>query len=83
MNKKFNVEEQYKLYINRVGLKLEQMPPDQIRETRRAFFGACGQILILMRDDVGALPEKQAIKIMENMLQEVGNFWLVQGQRQN
>lgn len=71
----FSLEHQYQLYLERVGLKEAQMHPAQRTETKRAFFGACGQLLILMRDDVGELEENEAIEVMDDMTNQVGNFW--------
>lgn len=73
----FNLEYQWKLYLDRVGLKEETMYPVQLQETKRAFYGACGQLLFLMRDDVGAIEDdSQAVEVMQNMIDQVGNFWM-------
>lgn len=79
--KQFNLEHQWKLYLQRSGLDEGKMPADQIRETKRAFYGACGQMLVLLRDDAAALPEDEAISMMQNMLDQVGNFWLKEAGR--
>lgn len=70
-NKTFDLEHQYQLYLNRVGLKETNMHPVQKTETRRAFMGACGQMLILLRDDLGALEESKAIETMQDMINQV------------
>ena len=71
VNKTFDLEHQYQLYLKRVGLKEENMHPVQKTETRRAFMGACGQMLILLRDDLGVLEESKAIEIMQDMINQV------------
>lgn len=58
MNKQFDLEHQYQLYLKRVALSENTMHPQQKKQLKEAFMGACGQMLILLRDDVGALEEK-------------------------
>lgn len=67
---------QYPLYLQIAGLSEQQMPADQIRETRRAFMGACGQMLALLREDLAAIEdEDRCVKILENMEQQVIAFF--------
>lgn len=84
MNKpEFNLDHQYQLYLKRVGLSETLMPPSQMRETKRAFMGACGQILIMLRDDVGKLEENDAITTLDSLINQVSNFWLTETKRVN
>ena len=76
VNKTFDLEHQYQLYLKRVGLKEENMHPVQKTETRRAFMGACGQMLILLRDDLGVLEESKAIEIMQDMINQVQVYFM-------
>lgn len=75
-NKQFNLEHQYQLYLKRVALTEAEMHPEQKKQLRQAFMGACGQIILLLRDEVGKLEEDAAIKVMENMIEQVGNYFL-------
>jgi hypothetical protein len=75
-NKTFDLEHQYHLYLQRVGLKEKNMHSVQRTETKRAFIGACGQMLILLRDDLGALEESKAIEIMQDMMNQVGTYFM-------
>lgn len=72
---KFNLEKQFKMYLEK--MKLSGLKPESIqyKETKRAFMGACGQILVLMRDEITVLPEHKAIKVFESMWFEVGEFF--------
>ena len=72
---KVDIEKQFGLYLKMVGLKKEEMHPIQLQETKRAFFGAWGQLLALMKDDVSALPDEEAVKVLQDMLNQVFNFW--------
>lgn len=73
--KEFNLEDRYKFYLEKVGLDESKMHIQQKTETKRAFYGACGQMLVMMRDEVGALDEDEAIEVMQDMINQVGIFW--------
>lgn len=77
MNKNplFNLEYQYKLYLQRVNLKEEEMPADQQKELKQAFFGACGQMLLCMRDDLSGLSELKAVATLQDMLNQVQQYY--------
>jgi len=75
-NKTFDLKHQYQLYLKRVGLKEENMHHVQSKETRQAFMGACGQMLILLRDDLGELEESKAIETMQDMINQVQNYFM-------
>jgi len=79
----FNLEHQYQLYLQRVGLSETLMPVAQMRESKRAFMGACGQILIMLRDDVGKLEENDAVMTLDSLVTQVSNFWLTETKRVN
>lgn len=79
----FNLENQYQIYLQLVNLNESTMSPIQRTETRRAFMAGCGQMLVLMRDEVGALEENAAINAMENMLQQAANFWTIENISKN
>nr|WP_028666314.1 hypothetical protein [Runella zeae] len=66
------------LYLERVGLNIKTMHPIQLQETRRAFYGAAGQMLILLRDDLSELPEEEAISKLDSMIIQVEAFWMNQ-----
>lgn len=70
-----SIENQYQQYLKLVNLNEGKMHPIQAKETRRAFFGAAGQILILFRDEIGAMEEDDAIQAMDDLKNEVSHFW--------
>ena len=74
MKKDFNLEYQYQLYLKRIAISESQMGKVQKKETRQALMGACGQMLFLLRDEVAALPEDEAIGVLENMKRQVGDY---------
>lgn len=73
---KFNLEEQYQMYLDLMGLDESQMPPIQQQETRRAFFGACGQMLRLMTEDIADLEEVDAVGTIINLKNQVSEYFL-------
>lgn len=74
----FDLNHQYQLYLKRVGLNEKTMSSVQSKETKRAFFGACGQMLILLRDNVGELEETEAIETLDDLTNQVKNFWAIE-----
>ncbi len=83
MKKIFKLEHQYQLYLERVNLSEDKMHSEQSKQLRQAFMGACGQLIILLRDDMAALPEKEGVKIMEAMLNEIVDYFLTLSGKQN
>jgi hypothetical protein len=83
MDKQFIIEEQYQMYLQRVGLKESAMHEQQKVQTKRAFFGAWGQMLVLMQGAIPDLPESDGVKVLESMIDQVAKFWLSQGNRNN
>lgn len=77
MDKQFSLEHQYQLYLKRCNVTEAQMHPVQRKETKQAFFGACGQMLILMRDGIGDIEnEDEAVQTMENMINQVSQYFI-------
>lgn len=72
---KFNIEHQFMLYLERVGLNIKTMHPIQLQETRRAFYGAAGQMLLLVRDDITELSDIVGGLAIHSMLTQVVVFW--------
>ena len=80
-NKQFDLNHQYQLYLQRVNITEAQMHPTQRIETKRAFFGALGQLLVLMRDDIGVLEEDEGVRVLDDMVAQVKVFWNSQTNR--
>lgn len=71
----FNVEEQYQAYLRRVAMTEAQMGTVQRVETRRAFFGAWGQALLCLQDDIAPLPDDDGVRALSDMINQVAAFW--------
>ena len=72
----FNLEKQYQKYLKLVNLSESNMHPIQKKETKRAFMGACGQMLVLLRDELALLDEDKAVQVLQEMNNEVSNYFL-------
>lgn len=73
----FNLEKQYQLYLERVNMDEDRMHPVQRTETRRAFMGACGQLLMLIMNDLQDIDDdKDRMDQMKDMINQVQSFWL-------
>lgn len=83
IKKSFTIEQQYQQYLSLVGLSEEDMHPVQKIETRRAFYAGCGQLLYILRDGVSKLSEDEAVQKMEDLLQEVQDFWKKEAEETN
>lgn len=76
MSKSLSVDQQFREYVARGfnGLLPEQLPVEQERELRRAFFMSWAQCLFLIRDNISLYPEKIAVKILEGMVKEIEKY---------
>ena len=83
IDEKFTVKHQYKLFLGRIGLDERTMHPMQKKQLKQAFYGAWGQQLFQMRDDISKLPEEKGIAILNAQTKEVGNFFIVQNGGEN
>lgn len=70
-----NVEAQYKNYLYAVKLPEENMSKDQRIETRRAFYGAYGTLLQLMRNVISEYDDEMGAAILERMFEQVDSFF--------
>lgn len=83
MSDKFKIENQYHLYLHRMGLDENKMSPIQKSETKRVFYGAWGQLLMIIQNDITKLSDEQGFEIMESMINEVGQFFISETHKQN
>lgn len=81
--KEFNLEHQYQLYLQRMALAESTMHPQQKIQLRQTFFGASGQMLILLRDELSKLDEEKAMETLQDLINQVGNFFLAETNKMN
>jgi len=80
---KFNIENQYKLYLQKMKLDESRMPEVQRIETKRVFYGAFGQLLMLLQNDITELSDNEAFKTLDSMITQVGQFFINETHKQN
>jgi hypothetical protein len=72
----FDLEWQYQQYLKRIKLVESEMGEEQRKQLRQTFFGSWGQALLTLRDDVGRLEENDAVDTMQDMINQVANYFL-------
>ncbi len=78
-----DLEHQYVLFLERMNLDESKMHPIQKKQIKQTFFGAWGQSLIFMRDEIAKFDEDTAVEIMEANLEFIANYFLKEVGRQN
>lgn len=71
----FDMDYQFYRYLKKVGLPPWQIPKGQYGELKRAFFGAMGQMLMLVSFDMPKLSEEEAAEKTILMTQQISEFW--------
>jgi len=79
----FDLEYQYQLYLKRMKLDESKMPEVQQIETKRVFYGAFGQLLMLLQNDISILSDEKAFEALDNMINQVGQFFINETHKQN
>jgi len=72
----FSIETQYQLYLKRIQLKEEDMHEQQRIQLRQTFYGACGQMMLLLRDDLARLEEMHGVMVLQDMMDQVQTYFL-------
>lgn len=78
----FNIENQYKLFLEKMELREELMSSIQRQQLKHTFFGAFVQSLLLFRDE---LPNdmEQGAQLLHNMIQEAIAFFEKEVEKRN
>lgn len=81
MSKKINLELQWQKYLSLMEVKEKDLPEIQRIEMRRAFFGGMGQCLVLGKEVISLMNEKDQIFALQDMMNQVGAFWTAENSR--
>jgi len=73
--KKFDLEKQWKLYLERMDMKEENLHPVQLQETKRAFMGAMGLMLAICVDDLDSFKNPVTGEAVVYMIDQVKEFF--------
>jgi hypothetical protein len=81
MDEQFKVSTQYQLWLERMQLPPEEkLHPEQRKQLKEAFYGAWGQCMLIMRDELSDVADQKgedaAVEIMEAMYNEVKAYWV-------
>jgi hypothetical protein len=71
----FNLEQMWLKYLNLVGLKLHDMHPDQLRETKQAFVAGVGQAIVLLTQELPELHDDVALHVTDQLMLQVANYF--------
>lgn len=74
---KFDLKQEYQNYLKLIGLAEWNMHPVQIQETKRAFYGGCGQMIMLV-SQTADLSEDEAMKVLTDLERQIAVFWAEQ-----
>lgn len=71
---KFNIEGQFEFYLMLVKLDKRTMPPWQISEMKRCFYGAFGQLMIMLQEADQSTPA-QLVDIYQYLTKQVSDHF--------
>lgn len=74
-----HIEEAYDLYLELMALDKRRMPPHQVRETKRAFYGAYGILLTAICIDMKEMSEERASSYLDELMKEISKFMMKEG----
>ncbi len=84
MNNPNYLEYQYHLYLQRVKLKEYLLPTEQQVQLKRAFMGACSQLLALFNKKMKSdEPAENIFQMLEDMVAETVEFWRAESENEN
>lgn len=77
-----NLEFQFNFYLEKIGADPKNMSAIQYSETKRAFYGAILQFLILLNGDLTKLSEKDFVDTCDRMFESAHAFWKKEAQNE-
>lgn len=72
---KYDLEHQYQLFLKRMDLSESTMHPTQKKQLRQTFYGACGQFLVFITEELSKLEEDKAIELLDNIYNQIELFF--------
>jgi hypothetical protein len=72
----YTMNHQFTLYLQRCGVSRTTLPPDQLRETERAFYGGLGQMFFLVTIDAANMKrESDQSQVLESIQKQIEDYW--------
>ena len=72
----FSVEDQYQLYLQKIGLQEQTMHPVQKEQLKQTFYGAFAQLMVLLEDNIAELEDDKAFDVLEGFKTQIANYFL-------
>lgn len=69
------IEFMFSQYLMMTSLDKLDKNSVQYKETKRAYYGAIGQLLLIQRDELTQLQDIEAADTLESLLSETTKFW--------
>lgn len=69
------IEFMFNQYLMMVKLDRLDKNGIQYKETKRAYYGAIGQLLLIQRDELTQLSDNEAADTLESLLKETTDYW--------
>lgn len=79
----FNLEHQYKLYLEGMGINESEMLPNEAIERKMAFYCGAYQVLSTLKEVVPKMEEIEAAEKLEYMLDQAKEFFTKQSNKNN
>lgn len=70
----FSVKNMFEFYIN-MNYKDIKLPTDQYEQLELCYYGACGHLLSLLRDELMEFEEDEALSLLSGMVEEVNTHF--------
>lgn len=74
MEEMFSIQNMFDFYIE-TNYKDKILPENQYHQLKLCYFGACGHLLVLIRDKISNLEEDEGVKLLNSMLNEFINLY--------
>jgi hypothetical protein len=71
----FDIEKQWQLWLKRVGIKLDELSEEKHKELKACFYGACGQMLVLLPQVSRVVEDPEAYEQIIEMIKQVNDFF--------
>lgn len=71
----FTVEYHYQKLLAQLGHSEENMHPEQKKQLKEVYYGAFGQILVMLREDITAFDKDEAIIILQEFVDQIHYFF--------
>lgn len=79
----FDLEHQYKLYLERMGINESEMLPNEQIERKMAFYCGAYQVLATLKEVVPKMKEIEAAEKLEDMFNQAKEFFTKQSNKNN